>query len=113
MGWNALYTRKYSETLGDFGNYISVLFILFMPYHKNNNKEWVSFTCNNDDNSIALVRRRNVHGVQFHPEERKCWIVYIDKVPAYLKSPTITKQMEKEDLQGRGPHRSSLHWSHL
>ena len=115
MGWNALYTRKYSETLGDFGNCMSILFILPMPCHKSNNKEWVSFTCNNDDNSIASVRRWNVHAWSSvsSREERKCWIVYIDKVPAYPKSPTITKPMEKEDLQGRWPHQSSHHRSHL
>ena len=58
-----------SEILDDFGN----CYVLFlhsshvMP--SNDNKEWVSSTCNNGDNSIASVRRGNVHVVQFHLEK--------------------------------------------
>ena len=34
MGWNALYIVKDSETLGDFGNCVSILFILPMSCHQ-------------------------------------------------------------------------------
>ena len=34
MGWNALYTVKDSERLGDFGNCVSILFILPMSCHQ-------------------------------------------------------------------------------
>ena len=33
------------------------------------NKEWVSSTCNYGDDFIASIRRLNVHAVQFHLEK--------------------------------------------
>lgn len=42
---------------------------LFICPQSNDNKEWVSSTCNYGDNFIASVRRGNVHAVQFHPEK--------------------------------------------
>lgn len=33
------------------------------------NKEWVSSTCNYGEKFIASIRRGNVHAVQFHPEK--------------------------------------------
>ena len=50
LEWNALYTMKYSKTLGDFGNCMSILFIISHVMLSNDDKEWVSSTYKNGDN---------------------------------------------------------------
>lgn len=45
-----------------------VIWIVYLS-QSDDNKEWVSSTCNYGDKFIASVRRGNVHAVQFHPEK--------------------------------------------
>jgi len=40
-----------------------------IPLQSNENKEWISSTCNYGDEFIASVRKGKVHAVQFHPEK--------------------------------------------
>jgi glutamine amidotransferase/cyclase len=41
----------------------------YINFQSDENKDWVSSTCNYGENFIASVRRGNVHAVQFHPEK--------------------------------------------
>ncbi|MBA0617165.1 hypothetical protein Godav_026638, partial [Gossypium davidsonii] len=69
IGWNALQIAKDSEILDDIG-YRHVYFVhSYRAMPSNDNKEWVSSTCNYGDDFIASIRRGNVHAVQFHPEK--------------------------------------------
>lgn len=49
--------------------YVYWVDIFLSNFQSDENKEWVSSTCNYGDNFIASVRRGNVHAVQFHPEK--------------------------------------------
>ncbi|KAH9651929.1 Imidazole glycerol phosphate synthase hisHF [Citrus sinensis] len=69
IGWNALQITKDSEILDDVGDHHVYFVHSYRAMPSNDNKEWVSSTCNYGDNFIASVRRGNVHAVQFHPEK--------------------------------------------
>ncbi|BBH02013.1 HIS HF [Prunus dulcis] len=77
IGWNALQIRKDSLILDDVGSNHVYFVHSYRAMPSDENKEWVSSTCNYGDNFIASVRRGNVHAVQFHrkrvekPTERK------------------------------------------
>ncbi|KAL4566799.1 hypothetical protein LXL04_030924 [Taraxacum kok-saghyz] len=58
IGWNALDIKKDSVILDDIAH-----------RHSEENKEWISSTCNYGIDFISSVRRGNVHAVQFHPEK--------------------------------------------
>lgn len=53
--------------------------VIFFISQSDDNKEWVSSTCNYGDNFIASIGRGNVHAVQFHPEKSggKCHLLSI------------------------------------
>ncbi|KAH9803843.1 Imidazole glycerol phosphate synthase hisHF [Citrus sinensis] len=69
IGWNALQITKDSEILDDVGDHHVYFVHSYRAMPSDDNKEWVSSTCNYGDNFIASVRRGNVHAVQFHPEK--------------------------------------------
>ncbi|OIW02880.1 hypothetical protein TanjilG_29656 [Lupinus angustifolius] len=69
IGWNALQITKESEILDDIGNHHVYFVHSYRAMPSDENKEWVSSTCNYGDNFIASIRRGNVHAVQFHPEK--------------------------------------------
>ncbi|XP_057962522.1 imidazole glycerol phosphate synthase hisHF, chloroplastic [Malania oleifera] len=69
IGWNALHVTKESEILDDIGNSHVYFVHSYRAVPSNDNKEWVSSTCNYGEDFIASVRRGNVHAVQFHPEK--------------------------------------------
>ncbi|XP_044473388.1 imidazole glycerol phosphate synthase hisHF, chloroplastic-like isoform X1 [Mangifera indica] len=69
IGWNALQITKDSEILDDVGNRHVYFVHSYRAMPSDDNKEWVSSTCNYGENFIASIRRGNVHAVQFHPEK--------------------------------------------
>ncbi|XP_050367648.1 imidazole glycerol phosphate synthase hisHF, chloroplastic [Argentina anserina] len=69
IGWNALQIKKDSSILDDVGTRHVYFVHSYRAMPSDDNKEWVSSTCNYGDNFIASVRRGNVHAVQFHPEK--------------------------------------------
>lgn len=52
-----------------FNWFVDVKVIWVASFQSDDNREWVSSTCNYGDNFIASIRRGNVHAVQFHPEK--------------------------------------------
>ncbi|KAG6761092.1 hypothetical protein POTOM_034286 [Populus tomentosa] len=83
IGWNALQITKDSEILDDIGNRHVYFVHSYRAMPSNENKEWISSTCNYGDEFIASVRRGNVHAVQFHPEKsggKQCWSFSIEEV---------------------------------
>ncbi|KAK9938578.1 hypothetical protein M0R45_015307 [Rubus argutus] len=69
IGWNALQIRKDSLILDDVGTHHVYFVHSYRAMPSDENKDWVSSTCNYGENFIASVRRGNVHAVQFHPEK--------------------------------------------
>ncbi|PON62703.1 Bifunctional enzyme Fae/Hps [Parasponia andersonii] len=69
IGWNSLQIRKDSEILDDVGAQHVYFVHSYRAIPSDENKDWVSSTCNYGDNFIASVRKGNVHAVQFHPEK--------------------------------------------
>ncbi|KAL5077481.1 hypothetical protein RYX36_016465 [Vicia faba] len=69
IGWNALKIAKDSEILDDIGNHHVYFVHSYRAMPSDDNKEWVSSTCDYGDKFIASIRRGNVHAVQFHPEK--------------------------------------------
>nr|XP_023885956.1 imidazole glycerol phosphate synthase hisHF, chloroplastic isoform X1 [Quercus suber]XP_023885957.1 imidazole glycerol phosphate synthase hisHF, chloroplastic isoform X2 [Quercus suber] len=69
IGWNALQIKNDSEILDDIGNRHVYFVHSYRAMPSDDNKEWISSTCNYGDNFIASIRRGNVHAVQFHPEK--------------------------------------------
>ncbi|XWS40764.1 hypothetical protein CRYUN_Cryun17cG0023500 [Craigia yunnanensis] len=69
IGWNALQIAKDSEILDDIGDHHVYFVHSYRAMPSDDNKEWVSSTCNYGDDFIASIRRGNVHAVQFHPEK--------------------------------------------
>ncbi|XP_058788179.1 imidazole glycerol phosphate synthase hisHF, chloroplastic isoform X2 [Vicia villosa] len=69
IGWNALKITKDSEILDDVGNHHVYFVHSYRAMPSDDNKEWVSSTCDYGDKFIASIRRGNVHAVQFHPEK--------------------------------------------
>ncbi|KAJ9672163.1 hypothetical protein PVL29_025700 [Vitis rotundifolia] len=94
IGWNALHTVKDSEILDDIGNRHVYFVHSYRAMPSNDNKEWVSSTCNYGDNFIASVRRGNVHAVQFHPEKSGDVGLSILRRFLYPKSSTTKKPRE-------------------
>lgn len=94
IGWNALHTVKDSEILDDIGKRHVYFVHSYRAMPSNDNKEWVSSTCNYGDNFIASVRRGNVHAVQFHPEKSGDVGLSILRRFLYPKSSTTKKPGE-------------------
>ncbi|XP_050216623.1 imidazole glycerol phosphate synthase hisHF, chloroplastic isoform X2 [Mercurialis annua] len=69
IGWNALRIANDSEILDDIGNRHVYFVHSYRAMPSNENKDWISSTCNYGDNFIASIRKGNVHAVQFHPEK--------------------------------------------
>ncbi|CAN8230367.1 unnamed protein product [Cochlearia groenlandica] len=69
IGWNALQVEKDSEILDDVGNRHVYFVHSYRAIPSNENKEWISSTCNYGESFISSVRKGNVHAVQFHPEK--------------------------------------------
>lgn len=69
IGWNALQLTSNSEILNPIRNNHVYFVHSYRAMPSDDNKDWVSSTCNYGDNFIASVRRGNVHAVQFHPEK--------------------------------------------
>ncbi|CAK7330795.1 unnamed protein product [Dovyalis caffra] len=61
IGWNALQITKDSEILDEIGNRHVYFVHSYRAMPSNENKEWISSTCNYGDEFIASVRRGNVH----------------------------------------------------
>ncbi|XVE62838.1 hypothetical protein DITRI_Ditri06bG0152200 [Diplodiscus trichospermus] len=69
IGWNALQIEKDSEILDDIGDHHVYFVHSYRAMPSDDNREWVSSTCNYGDDFIASIKRGNVHAVQFHPEK--------------------------------------------
>ncbi|CAI9259165.1 unnamed protein product [Lactuca saligna] len=69
IGWNALQIKKDSLILDDIANQHVYFVHSYRAVPSEENKEWVSSTCNYGIDFISSVRRGNVHAVQFHPEK--------------------------------------------
>ncbi|MCI26122.1 imidazole glycerol phosphate synthase hisHF chloroplastic-like, partial [Trifolium medium] len=69
IGWNALQITKDSEILDDVGNRHVYFVHSYRAMPSDDNKEWISSTCDYGDKFIASIRKGNVHAVQFHPEK--------------------------------------------
>ncbi|XP_010262130.1 PREDICTED: imidazole glycerol phosphate synthase hisHF, chloroplastic [Nelumbo nucifera] len=69
IGWNALKIESNSGILDDIGGRHVYFVHSYRAMPSNDNKDWISSTCNYGDNFIASIRRGNVHAVQFHPEK--------------------------------------------
>ncbi|XP_045813519.1 imidazole glycerol phosphate synthase hisHF, chloroplastic-like [Trifolium pratense] len=69
IGWNALQIAKESEILDDVGNRHVYFVHSYRAMPSDDNKEWISSTCDYGDKFIASIRRGKVHAVQFHPEK--------------------------------------------
>ncbi|KAI3456908.1 hypothetical protein Pfo_013571 [Paulownia fortunei] len=69
IGWNAIKITKDSQILDDIGSRHVYFVHSYRAIPSDDNKEWVSSTCNYGNDFIASVRRGNVHAVQFHPEK--------------------------------------------
>ncbi|WJX31697.1 Imidazole glycerol phosphate synthase hisHF, chloroplastic [Trifolium repens] len=69
IGWNALQITKDSEILDDVGNRHVYFVHSYRAMPSDDNKEWISSTCDYGDKFIASIKRGNVHAVQFHPEK--------------------------------------------
>ncbi|CAH1428713.1 unnamed protein product [Lactuca virosa] len=69
IGWNALQIKKDSVILDDIANRHVYFVHSYRAVPSEENKEWVSSTCNYGIDFISSVRRGNVHAVQFHPEK--------------------------------------------
>ncbi|XP_010536671.1 PREDICTED: imidazole glycerol phosphate synthase hisHF, chloroplastic [Tarenaya hassleriana] len=69
IGWNALQLGKDSDILDEVGNRHVYFVHSYRAIPSNDNKEWISSTCNYGETFISSIRRGNVHAVQFHPEK--------------------------------------------
>ncbi|KAI5674783.1 hypothetical protein M9H77_15147 [Catharanthus roseus] len=69
IGWNALQITKDSGILDDIGKRHVYFVHSYRAMPSDDNKEWISATCNYGDKFIASVSKGNVHAVQFHPEK--------------------------------------------
>ncbi|PIN11093.1 Glutamine amidotransferase/cyclase [Handroanthus impetiginosus] len=69
IGWNAIQITKDSQILDGIGSRHVYFVHSYRAMPSDDNREWVSSTCNYGDNFIASIRRGNVHAVQFHPEK--------------------------------------------
>ncbi|KAI4307985.1 hypothetical protein L6164_031106 [Bauhinia variegata] len=69
IGWNALEITRDSGILDDIRNRHVYFVHSYRAIPSDDNKEWVSSTCNYGDKFIASISRGNVHAVQFHPEK--------------------------------------------
>ncbi|KAI3504413.1 hypothetical protein L1887_25871 [Cichorium endivia] len=69
IGWNALQIEKDSVILDDVENRHVYFVHSYRAVPSEENKEWISSTCNYGIDFISSVRRGNVHAVQFHPEK--------------------------------------------
>ncbi|KAB2063085.1 hypothetical protein ES319_A10G193700v1 [Gossypium barbadense] len=58
-----------TEILDEIGDRHVYFVHSYRAIPSDDNKEWVSSTCNYGDDFIASIRKGNVHGVQFHPEK--------------------------------------------
>ncbi|KAA8523653.1 hypothetical protein F0562_010076 [Nyssa sinensis] len=96
IGWNALHITKDSEILDDIGNHHVYFVHSYRAMPSDDNKEWVSSTCNYGDNFIASIRRGNVHAVQFHPEKSGDVGLSILRRFLYPKS-----HMKKKPIEGK------------
>ncbi|KAM1873605.1 hypothetical protein ACFX13_007418 [Malus domestica] len=80
IGWNALQIEKDSLILDDVGSHHVYFVHSYRAMQSDENKDWVSSTCNYGDNFIASIRRGNVHAVQFHPEKSGGKISFLSPV---------------------------------
>ncbi|XP_022774417.1 imidazole glycerol phosphate synthase hisHF, chloroplastic-like [Durio zibethinus] len=69
IGWNALQIAKDSEILDDIGDHHVYFVHSYRAMPSDDNKIWISSTCNYGNDFIASIKRGNVHAVQFHPEK--------------------------------------------
>ncbi|XP_044480897.1 imidazole glycerol phosphate synthase hisHF, chloroplastic-like [Mangifera indica] len=99
IGWNALQITKDSEILDDVGNRHVYFVHSYRAMPSDDNKEWVSSTCNYGDNFIASIRRGNVHAVQFHPEKSGDVGLSVLRRFLYPKSTMLKKPTEGKASQ--------------
>ncbi|GAB2298719.1 Imidazole glycerol phosphate synthase hisHF, chloroplastic [Dionaea muscipula] len=69
LGWDALQVKEDAGILDDIGRQHVYFVHSYRAMPTDDNKEWVSSTCNYGGEFIASVRRGNVNAVQFHPEK--------------------------------------------
>ncbi|KAJ7960796.1 Imidazole glycerol phosphate synthase hisHF [Quillaja saponaria] len=94
IGWNALEVASDSDILDDIGNQHVYFVHSYRALPSDDNKDWVSSTCNYGDKFIASVRRGNVHAVQFHPEKSADVGISVLRRFLYPKS-NITKKPDE------------------
>ncbi|KAK7316780.1 hypothetical protein RJT34_00496 [Clitoria ternatea] len=96
IGWNALQITTDSGILDDVGNRHVYFVHSYRAMPSDENKEWVSSTCDYGDKFIASIKRGNVHAVQFHPE--KSGDVGLSILRRFLNP---NSNMEKKPGQGK------------
>lgn len=96
IGWNALQISKDSQILDEVGNRHVYFVHSYRAMPSDDNKEWISSTCNYGDNFIASVARGNVHAVQFHPEKSGDVGLSVLRRFLYPKS-SMTKKLTKKN----------------
>ncbi|KAM7498905.1 hypothetical protein LguiA_023319 [Lonicera macranthoides] len=101
IGWNALEIKKGSEILDDIGNRHVYFVHSYRAIPSDDNKEWVSSTCNYGDNFIASVRKGNVHAVQFHPEKSGGKFLFILNPASLLLEKYWSFNIEKKPVEGK------------
>lgn len=67
VGWNTIHVHEPKGLFSVFGN--SPNFYFDHSYHFHCASKYVSAHCNYGVRFVAAVRRKNIHGVQFHPEK--------------------------------------------
>ncbi|GAV89646.1 GATase domain-containing protein/His_biosynth domain-containing protein [Cephalotus follicularis] len=99
IGWNVLQITKDSDILDEIGIRHVYFVHSYRAMPSNENREWVSSTCNYGDNFIASVSRGNVHAVQFHPEKSGDVGLSVLRRFLYPKSSVIKKPTEGKALK--------------
>ncbi|GAB2231454.1 hypothetical protein Droror1_Dr00010461 [Drosera rotundifolia] len=69
LGWDALKVKENAGILGDVAQQHVYFVHSYRAIPSDDNKEWVSSTCNYGGEFIASVTRGSVNAVQFHPEK--------------------------------------------
>ncbi|KAM1996952.1 hypothetical protein ACFX15_029840 [Malus domestica] len=107
IGWNALQIEKDSLILDDVGSHHVYFVHSYRAMPSDENKDWVSSTCNYGDNFIASVRRGNVHAVQFHPEKSGGKISFLS--PVYVGLTILRRFLyPKTNLEKKPTERKAL-----
>ncbi|KAM7280023.1 hypothetical protein ACFE04_007157 [Oxalis oulophora] len=97
IGWHTLEITKQSDILEEIGGRHVYFVHSYRAMPSNENKQWISSTCNYGDNFIASIKMGNIHAVQFHPEKSGDVGLSVLRRFLYPKSPVAKKPTERKD----------------